>query len=582
VESVIKPNPHFLIQPSSQVGLIDEPFQCSHNIHWVIYGDIPSHVLQTDERQILVYGDWINPIHTLTNDFDLDEFVQSIKGHCNIIVVERNRLRLIGSYFSFLPIYYIKEGSVLSNNWESIIPFSSRCVDELFLIESHLFNYPLGDNTLYCDVKLLASFTELCLQEDEFIFREHVDLKTWFPAVVDESIQLGNLSQKFIETIGAYFSEKRELVTFTSGFDGRTILASALAKKKDVFSFSMGRKENDDVYNPQSNALQMDISFEAIDLGGEDYQKAFLKSAVKMSKKSGGRNGFLYPHFYFCSEFYRDFSVLHTGYCGSELFRALHIAGAVTSRELVSIFLETDDEKLRDIIFKSNRIGLMQKHVIERNAQRLWNSIQNIRLKRGQFKNTNHFFYHFIFKEVFRKVFGFWTTTQFENIKVRTPFLDFEFVQLLLKSEYAGCNNPFFTHNPLKRYKGQLLYAQILKDLKSPLYSLMTGKRYTPRQLLSFIGQLSIILPYIKKKWKKKRSVPYIDNLGLITGYQRADKELQRSLVTMEDWYDLARVQEAIEKVNPYMSEVERDMLFQIASFSLTLRDDETCGANRL
>lgn len=580
MESVIKPNPHFLIQRKSQVGSINEPFQCHLNVHWVIYGDIPSHVLQTDERYVLVYGDWINPLNSLTNDFDLNEFVQGIKGHCSIVIVERNRVRLVGSYFSFLPIYYIQTASIVSNHWQSIIHFSSCNVDELFIIESHLFNYPLGKSTLYSDVKLLESFTILDLEEDNFIFRESVHVRNWFPDQADKAIHLGRLSQKFIETCRAYFSEERELITFTSGFDGRTILASAMAEKKDVCTFSMGRKENDDVYNPQSNALQMDIPFETIDLGSEEYQSGFLESAEKMSRISGGRNGFLYPHFYFCSEFYSNFSVLHTGYCGSELFRALHIAGAVTSRELVSIFLETDEEKLRDIIFNSNRTRFIHKNVMERNAQALWESIQSIRVNRTLFKNTNHFFYHFIFKEVFRKVFGFWTTTQFENIKVRTPFLDFEFVQLLLQSEYAGCNNSFFTHNPLKRYKGQLLYARILKDLKSPLYNLMTGKLYTPKQLLSLSGQLSIILPYVKKKWKKKRSIPNIDNLGLITGYMRSSSVIKSDLFNLSDLYDVSLVQEAITKVNPYMSEVERDMLFQIASFSLTLRDNETCRAN--
>jgi hypothetical protein len=203
-----------------------------------------------------------------------------------------------------------------------------------------------------------------------------------------------------------------------------------------------------------------------------------------------------------------------------------------------------------------------------------------MRKKRVLFKNTNHFFYYFIFKEVFRKVFGFWTNAQFHHIKVRTPFLDFEFIQLLLRSEYAGCNNEFFTHNPLKRYKGQLLYAQILKNLKSPLFGMMTGKQYRPRQLLTFWGQMSIVLPYLRKRIKKKSAPLNIDNLYLISGFQSSWPEIQPSLLKIKQFYKIEEVTSAIKRMHPTMSEVERDMLFQIASLSLTLFDDEVSSTH--
>ena len=428
----------------------------------------------------------------------------------------------------------------------------------------------------------MDSFSVFEMDREEFTINTLVDIGGWFPKQVDDSIGLDALAQQFVSSIEAYFTNERELITFTSGFDGRTILASALAFKKEVYTFSMGRMENDDVYNPKSNAEELKIPFEAIDLASDKYQAEFFLCARRLSEISGGRNGFLYPHFYYCTDYFNSYPVMHTGYCGSELFRALHVAGAVTSNELVSIFLEEDEGKLREIIFQSKRLQFIQPNVIERNETALWERIDSIRSMRNEFNNTNHFFYYFIFKEVFRKVFGFWTSTQFENIKIRTPFLDMSFIQLLLKSEYAGCNNSFFTHNPLKRYKGQLLYAQILKTLNSPLFQMMTGKNYKPSQLLSFQGQMSIILPYVRKKWRKKKGVPYLDNLGLITGYKQSWTAIQSSLENVREYYAVDDVIDAYRDMHPYMSEVERDMLFQIASLSLTLKDDEIGGANRL
>jgi hypothetical protein len=175
---------------------------------------------------------------------------------------------------------------------------------------------------------------------------------------------------------------------------------------------------------------------------------------------------------------------------------------------------------------------------------------------------------------VFRKVFGFWTNSQFDNLKVRTPSLDFNFIRMLLKSEFAGCNNDFFTHNPLKRYKGQLLYAQILKELNSPLLHMMTGKKYKPSQLITRSGQLSIVLPYVLKKIRKRKGQINLDNLALITGFRQSWDVIDQCLNEVSSYYSLELVRESVQRMHPKMSEVERDMLFQIASLCITLQHD--------
>jgi asparagine synthase (glutamine-hydrolysing) len=575
-----KPHPRFLLSAKSAAANQGSDFYCDVNDYWTISGDTPNQVVNLNQLKLLIYGDLINPEIIPFLKGDWQEWLSLAKGHFIAILIESNTISIATSYFSFLPVYYNQQKREVSNSWEVIRKGSLHEVDELFILESHLFNYPIGDVTLYTDVKVLDSFTLLSLEKDALSFKTIQNLKDWFPSKVDKNVSLSILANQFIASCQGYFNHEKELITFTSGFDGRTILATALACGKSVQTFSMGRMENDDVYNPMSNARELKIPFDAIDLCSEVYLSSFFNSAVRMSSKSGGRNGFLYPHFYYCAQHYQTHAVLHTGYCGSELFRALHIAGAVTSKEMVSIFLEEDEESLFRLISNSPRLQLLNEALVERQLPNLMKKIRDIRSLKCQFDNDNHFFYYFIFKEVFRKVFGFWAQTQFENIKVRTPFLDFEFVRLLLKSHYAGCNNEFFTHNPLKRYKGQLLYAQILKSLNSPLFKMMTGKNYRPSQLLSLKGQLSIVFPYIRKKWNKKIRIPNTDNLALITGFLQGVKGIKEVLPNVEAYYSLDRVNHAIEKMNPLMAEVERDMIFQIASLSLTLKDEEASSAN--
>jgi hypothetical protein len=582
VESAPKPNPKFLLSRKEDQHLQDFEFQCSLNKDWLITGEVPNHVIDSGQYQLLVYGDLINPEILVEFKGDLSSLISASKGHFTLLHVDQDKIHVASSLFSFLPVYYSTKKMVIANHWETIKPFSQREVDEDFIIESHLFNYPIDSSTLYIDIKVLDSFTLLSLEDRSMGFDAFIDVSDWFPSQVDTSINLVRLSEQFVQSCQRYFDQEKELITFTSGFDGRTILGTALAQGCSVQTFSMGRMENDDVYNPLSNAQELNIPFEVIDLASEKYLTEFAKSAQSMSIVTGGRNGFLYPHFQYCAAYFQDYPVLLTGYCGSELFRALHIAGAVTSRELVSIFLEKTNDEMMAIIKDSPRLRMLKPEMVERRLPVLMQKLLDLRARRASFRNTNHFFYFFIFKQVFRKVFGFWTQAQFEYLKVRTPFLDGDFIKRLLQSEYAGCNNEFFTHNPLKRYKGQLLYAQILKTLQSPLFKMMTGKNYRPDQLLSLTGQLSIVIPYLKKKWKRKRRIPNIDNLALITGYQRTWPEIAESLDWVQKFYQLDQVKEEVQKMSPTMSESTRDMLFQIASLSLTLKYDEVGGIDRL
>jgi len=80
----------------------------------------------------------------------------------------------------------------------------------------------------------------------------------------------------------------------------------------------------------------------------------------------------------------------------------------------------------------------------------------------------NQKFYVFVFEEVFRKYFGAEIINQFKYIKNRTPFLDMAFLKAILRTELAGIHSEFFEHNPVKRYKGQILYAHIINKTYPP------------------------------------------------------------------------------------------------------------------
>ncbi len=52
---------------------------------------------------------------------------------------------------------------------------------------------------------------------------------------------------------------------------------------------------------------------------------------------------------------------------------------------------------------------------------------------------------------------------QFNYIRNRTPFLDIDFLRTIFRSRLAGIHSGLFDHNPFRRFKGQVLYAHIIK-----------------------------------------------------------------------------------------------------------------------
>ena len=123
----------------------------------------------------------------------------------------------------------------------------------------------------------------------------------------------------------------------------------------------------------------------------------------------------------------------------------------------------------------------------------------------------NQRFYVFVFEEVFRKYFGAEMVNQFRYLKNRTPYLDIDFVKALLNTRLAGVYSDFFEHKPLKRYKGQVLYAHIIKKAYPALGAIITDKGYCPDDLLTMTGHLNILWRYQKKKRQRTPSAadPY-------------------------------------------------------------------------
>jgi len=528
------------------------------------------------DLQIILLGDFWNTSSVKDDISDISNINKKVKGNYYGFIFDKKSVKIFSNLFNILPVYYSTEYKLCFNNFKIIklLKLNELTIDKRFILETVLFNYPFFDSTIYTQIKLLKTYHHLVFTPDIVLQNKYFSIESLF---VQEPVKDANvynkLSDLFIERVEEYYSNTNSAITFTSGFDGRTIVACAKYYNKTFTTLSFGRENNDDVSIPKDNAKELGIQYEHIDCAEAKYlEENYLRCGKEMALNSGGYNGFLYPHFLYIAK--RAVGIaeqLITGYCGSEILRAFHLTGAINSQALFNLFTIDDKnlyrQKLKDII----NVKVLNLELFKDELESLVNDLFEYKNSLPEHLSLNQRYYIFVFNEIFRKTFGFWISSQIRYLNVRVPFLDFDFLKEFLKCDLAGLNNAFFTENPLKRFKGQLLYSFIIKKTNAVIFNQITGKGYKPSDLISNFGKINIAVQFIRKRLSRKVRTQNIDNLGIVSGILN-NKKLVSDLIGSNVFFNERELYNTLNKFEPHMNEIERDVFLSALSILTVIK----------
>ncbi|MDY8136892.1 asparagine synthase-related protein [Aquimarina sp. 2201CG5-10] len=514
--------------------------------------------------KIIIIGDYLDSIQDFFTVADND--IPKQRGHFYAIIIKGNTIKVYNSLFSMLPVYYCSRHCFISSSIDLIKNHleDQLEIDKKFILENLLFNYGFFNRTLFKQINLLPSHTFITLRNNKIRLSKHISMKdlfVLFPMRGEKTAR--KLSDLFIETTKKYFPDKPFQVAFTSGFDGRTLVSCATHHQKQFETFSFGRPENDDVTIPQQNSEFLNIPYQYFDLGEESYvQSDYYQNAIEYTSSGYLGNGFLYPHFlYSTKEISKNTNYLISGAAGSELFRALHNTGAVTSQALVDVFKLNDEKEIREALKNAKPLEVLNQEEFREELDELIEEVIAYKQELPSDLSMNQRFYVFVFEEIFRKFFGQWITLQQKYLNVRTPFLDYNFVKELLATGYAGANNDFFTKNPIKRMKGQYLYSDIIRKTNTHIYHQKTGKGYRPIDVRDPRYIHNIILPFLNKRFKRKVAKTNLDNLGIISGIKANRKKISEILQKNQGMFNTKILKDLQDNLTPYTPEKKRDTL---------------------
>jgi asparagine synthetase B (glutamine-hydrolysing) len=459
-------------------------------------------------------------------EINISALLQHINGHYRVIIFDSETMTLYvaSSIFGILPVFYCTAGNriFISGDIELISEQSSyKKLNKRFILENILFYYPLFNQTAYEHISLLPANNCISVSGKGIVLEKHTSISEWFVSQPEPwRKSTDRISNVFIDRVRHYLPEEKYIHALTGGFDSRTLVSCALYYKKNFEAYSFGNEFSSDTSIAAALSSRAGIKYNYIHLDEDYCNNHSLRDGLNFIRKAAGTASFSRAHYLYAARKLAPGSrFLITGNFGSEILRAAHNAGVLISPNLYHLF---HSRTFDDAIIK-----------IEQSSELNWLSWENFKLEWESLKNDisgmplfnkifsglsrNQHFYLFIFEETFRKYFGAEMVNQFAYLNNRTPFLDTIFLKEILKTGLAGVYSDFFENNPLKRFKGQLLYAYFIKKTYPGFSDIITDKGYCPRDLLTQSGKFNITKAYLKKKLGKEESKK--DPYGLLDSY---------------------------------------------------------------
>ncbi|MBN1639304.1 MAG: hypothetical protein JW866_10065 [Ignavibacteriales bacterium] len=506
------------------------------------------------QNRIFILGDVVFPagrthddVIDLFDETEIFEVIKDLGGHFYLFFWRESTstLEIYTSYGSILPVYYSDEKEmIVSSSVKKILGAigSSIQISKEFIIERLLFNYPITDITLMENIKRLNNNHCLlvCKKMESYQYFDNIDLLNF-----DKSLSLKEIIEIFINTAYRYSPTEKYYLSFTGGFDGRTLLSVLYKKYKNLITtYSFGRLESSDVKIPQSQAEKMGLNYYPFDLNNPEYIDNSISFGEEFITASSGEANFTRSHYLWaCYKIKKEAKYILSGNFGSEVLRSPHITGILFSNIVFKIISGESKRKIIDYIYSTDL-----KLILPENGKTLLKNIleriNELNWAKYKTDDLNKKCYYFMLDEMLRRYFGPEIKSQANHLYNRTPYYDFKFISELFKSNYSGLNNKFFEQNKIKRFKGQLLYAYIIKNTNNDLLNMMTGKGYRPVDLLTYKGKLKIIYskllarkkevedPYVTKYLLEKNFNSYRQNLSLISDFGFRVEKLEHLNIT--------------------------------------------------
>lgn len=468
-----------------------------------------------------------------TGQINLKSLYTHVRGHYNWFYLHDGAFSCGNSFGALFPLYYqIRPDRVLIGSSPFFLAKRAGDAkpDRRYLLERLLFNYPFFQSSCFAGIRLLDAHSRLSVSAPGARVERAFAVEAHFGSGSEQSTEsLNRLTELFEAESRLFLPDTPFAISFTGGFDGRTLVAAARnAGRNDFFTYSFGMPHEADVTYPAAQARVLNIPYQPILLDQNYVDHHAGNSARAFLQLSDYNGNYGRPHYHYAAQLLSgQTGYLLTGNFGSELFRAMHQPGVMMSEALIRIFAAADDS-WKDALRQAPEGPAAAYFQPEMEAL-----IADLEQYLGNKKDLdpNQRFYVFVLEEIFRKYFGPELVMQRHYLRNRTPYLSLRFFQALNETIWSGVHTRLFEKQKNKRLKGQIFYSAFLRRTDPQLYRLPTNKGYSPADVLETWRRPLLLARVLRQKLFRQETG---DSNAVETWFRQQQGELARAIKAQE------------------------------------------------
>jgi asparagine synthetase B (glutamine-hydrolysing) len=472
---------------------------------------IPDHELLIENESLIFFGDVNYSFYKSINKYSSYSIIEeniNLLNNGYIIFIDRTtcKLHLYTDIFGFYHIYFlINNGEIaISSEFKALLPFSLKQIDTYAELDILLFNYTLFDRTIVKDIRRfiggVRAIWDGTLLDNNNIFNFAINFRQGKRKKISHKI-FGNtlangIVNEYIDNIPLY-------LTMSGGFDSRALLSGCKKNNIPINTFTFGQEGNieTETLKPFINEFVNAHTFLKLD---EEYINSLESTFYDFLNKNLDNPVFHSLIEYQYSSNKIPISNLLVGFMGGELIIGQSLGSQVTFTQFAAKLLSSDSRKAIakyfNQVIKENKL-LKYEAVL---------SIANNYLKSLEFyfkKSFNYNILCFMLNEEYSKCFGAANNVFRSKYNLITPFVSFDFLNLLLNSNISLLYKKQFVRSPLANLRAKVLYAKAIEYLHPNLASTKFDRHYRVKDLsrgyLLPIAAYSYIANRIFKKNRK-------------------------------------------------------------------------------
>lgn len=444
----------------------------------------------------------------------------------NSIEVFTDELNLRNVYYAQTENSFILSSSLAAFTKYSVEDFSTLNLKSV--IEYALFDFDLTNETFIQDVKTIPHAGYLHYTAKQLVIEQYWDIFSAFENTKPELTEheaYTKVESVLKRNLEMYLSvPEKTAFALTGGYDSRTNLALLSGKYNKGYYYSYGVEESYDIKFAKKVANKLKLNYKAfiLDNSFADNFDSNAEQAISMGGGIAEMTRANYIHVF--KKITNKIDYILTGLFGSELIKRPTSLGGYIDKNVQSLLLSNNIKTTFDeIIKKAKATAFINPELIEKYKNEIYIDLVKNKSINNKYDGAQKFFF-FITGNGIRKYFMKEIKVERAFVENLHPFLDIEFIELLLKTPFPWLYNWEAKKSLLENLKIHKFYAKLIHNNNKKLSDIPSTHAYKPKYLLKKLFLPFLVMQYAYYRPKIK-GAGIFKNEKLIWAFYKKKKE---------------------------------------------------------